>query len=333
MSEFDVRPLPEVAAQYRQAPQTAVFFDVSDRGKVELAGADAQKFLHNLSSNDILGLAPGTGCEAFLLTLKAKVVAYLTVFHLSRAGKSSLWMDFEPGVATKALAHLDHFLISERVEFNDHTSELAQVHIAGPLAAGVLGRVIPDIPPLDNLHGTFASFSGVPSQVRRHDRLGIPGFDVLCPVASREALQAALGTAGSAPAALDVYEVLRIEAGTPAQGSEMDENTFAPEVGRTAQAISYTKGCYLGQEPVVMARDRGQINRFLRRLTLPDGPVPHGSLLFHEGKEVGRVTSSAHSPATGAGVGLGYVRRGSQEAGTALEVDIAGVRHPCIVAS
>jgi folate-binding protein YgfZ len=196
----------------------------------------------------------------------------------------------------------------------------------------VLTKVFPQVPPLDDLHAASATAHAILCQIRRHDRLGVGGYDVLCPAQAAESIWTALTAAGARPAGSQTWEVLRIEAGTPAQGSDVDETTFAPEVERTAQAICYTKGCYLGQEPVVMARDRGQINRFLRRLTLPSGPVPAGSRLFRDGKEVGRVTSSALSPATGSGAGLGYVRRGNQEPGTALEVEVAGKRYPCLVA-
>jgi folate-binding protein YgfZ len=310
-----------------------VVFDTSHHGKVELTGKDAQRFLHNLSSNDILNLAPGRGCEAFLLTLKAKVVAYLTCFHLvGLDGKSSLWLDLAPGTAGQVIAHLDHYLISERVELTNHSKELAQLHVAGPQAEAVLKKAFTDLPSLEDLHATSATANGVLCQVRRHDQLGVAGYDVLCPAEGAPALWDALIAAGAHPAGRQTWEVLRIDAGTPAPGKDIDESTFAPEVERTAQAICYTKGCYLGQEPVVMARDRGQINRFLRRLTLPDGPVPHASRLFRDDKEVGRVTSSARSPGTGSGVGLGYVRRGSQEPGTALVVEVSGQRHPCLVA-
>jgi folate-binding protein YgfZ len=321
----------DVAAEYLQAHTGAVIFDRSHRGKVEAAEADAGRFLHNLSSNDILHLSPGAGCEAFLLTQKAKVVAYLTVFHLQGTnGKSSYWLDVAPGTATKVMAHLNHFLISERVELTDHTEELAQVHVAGPQASALLATVFPGQPAGD-LIVTNTTLNEVTCQIRRHDQLGVPGYDVLCPATSAEALWARLTTAGVQPAGAVAYEILRIEAGMPAQGIDVDDNTFAPEVGRTAQAICYTKGCYLGQEPIVMARDRGQVNRFLRRLALPNGTVPLGSLLHRDAKEVGRVTSSALSPATGTGVGLGYVRRGSAEPGTALEVAVAGARQVCTV--
>jgi folate-binding protein YgfZ len=167
--------------------------------------------------------------------------------------------------------------------------------------------------------------------LRQVDALGVRGYDLVLPREKAAESWRRLTQAGARPAGRDTFETLRVEAGTPAQGPDVDETTFAPEVGRTAQAICYTKGCYLGQEPIVMARDRGQVNRTLLGVKLPGGPVPHGSLLYREGKEVGRVTSSVVSPRLGTAVGLAYVRRGHQEPGTVLEVDAAGTRHPAEV--
>jgi folate-binding protein YgfZ len=128
---------------------------------------------------------------------------------------------------------------------------------------------------------------------------------------------------GARSVADEAAEIVRVETATPVYGIDFDENTFAPEVNRTARAISYNKGCYLGQEPIVMARDRGVVQRLLLGLTFA-GPVPPGSLLYKDGKEVGRVTSSVVSPARGP-IGLGYVRRGSQTPGTVLEAGEARV--------
>jgi folate-binding protein YgfZ len=140
-----------------------------------------------------------------------------------------------------------------------------------------------------------------------------------------------LAEAGAKPAGRQSYEALRVEAGAPLQGVDVDEETFAPEVGRTRQAICYTKGCYLGQEPIVMARDRGHVNRALLGLKLPGGPVPPNSLLYREGKEVGRVTSSVVSPRLGTAIALAYIRRGNQEPGTVVEVEAGGPRRPAEV--
>ncbi len=322
----DVLPAhTDPAAEYEAARTGAAVFDVSHRGKVEVAGPDAARFLHNLTSNDVLRLTPGAGCEAFLCTAKARVVAYLLLWNQPRPdGTPAFWLDLAPGMAAKAIQHLDYYLISEQVELADRTAEFAQLYLAGPRAPDILAQVFPAQSPLAPLR------SG-PGPVRRHDALGVPGYDVLAAPSEAPKVWQSLVAAGARPAGQEAFEALRIEAGTPEYGSDIDENTFAPEAGRTAQAICYTKGCYLGQEPIVMARDRGQINRTLLRLRLPDGPVPPGSLLYRDGKEVGRVTSSAAVPGRGISVGLAYVRRGNQDLGTILEVDVGGQRLPAAV--
>src|SRR5262249_7720485 len=143
-----------------------------------------------------------------------------------------------------------------------------------------------------------------------------------------------LTNAGARPGGTEVYNILRVEAGTPRYGVDIDEERLVMEVGRTAQAISYTKGCYLGQEPVGMARDPGHVNRTPLRLKVRQaGVVPHGSRLFRDGKEVGLVTSSVLSPLVGGVIALAYVRRGSQEVGTVVEIETAAGRCTAEVAS
>jgi folate-binding protein YgfZ len=312
------------ATEYEAARTGAAVFDVSHRGKIEVSGRDAAGFLHNLSSNDVLHLAPGTGCEAFLCTAKARVVAYLDIWHERQRDGSSLFrLSLAPGTASKTIRHLDFYLISEQVELADRTADFAQLYVTTPNLIDFFNQAFAELP--------RSPFRDIPGAIGRHDVLGVPGYNLLVPVSSASEVWQALVAAGARPAGREAFEALRIEAGTPAYGSDIDENTFAPEAGRTAQAICYTKGCYLGQEPIVMARDRGQINRTLLRVSLPDGPVPHGSLLYRDGKEVGRVTSSAAVPGRAGAVGLAYVRRGNQEPGTTLEVEVAGQRQPALV--
>jgi folate-binding protein YgfZ len=308
----------DVRREYEQSRTGATLFDLSHHGKVEVAGPDARAFLHNLTSADVRGLAPGATCEAFLLTTTAKVIAYLRLTCLlsSDARRAAFLLDLAPGSAERVLKHLDHYLISEQVEFADRTRELALLHVAGPRAAEVVRCVPPS----------------VSAQMFRVDRLGLPDHDLYCPREEAVALWEALVQAGATPAGREAFEVLRVEAGRPAPGVDVDETTFAPEVGRTAEAICYTKGCYLGQEPVVMARDRGQVNRRLLGLKLSGGPAPHNSPVYRDGKEVGRVTSSVVSPRLG-GIALAYLRRGNQEAGTVVEVDAAGERRTAEVAT
>jgi folate-binding protein YgfZ len=325
--------MPEPASPpegYAAARESAVLFDQSPRGKVEVAGRDAARFLHNLCSNDVNGLAPGAGCETFLATVKARMVAHLFLF---RGTGGSLWLDMVPGLAGKVVAHLDRYLISEQVELADRTAELAQLYLAGPQAAELLQRALGIEPPGPLCMVELPADESQPRQVRRRDVLCLPGFDVLCAPDAAAALGERLVASGARPAAEPLFEVLRIEAGMPVYGVDLDDNTFAPEAGRTAEAISYNKGCYLGQEPIVMARDRGQINRTLRGVKLPAGPVPMGSLLYREGKEAGRCLSCTHSPRLGIDIALAFVRRGSWDPGTALEVEVSGQRQPAEVAA
>jgi folate-binding protein YgfZ len=313
------------AEEYHHARTGAALSDESHRGKVEVRGADAARFLHNLTTNDMVNLAPGRGCEAFLTTAKAKVIAYLRFF---RQDAASFWLDVAPGAAERVIAHLDRYLISEQVEFVDHTKAFAQMHLAGPetpaLLAPLLGGAAAPAEQLQHIHVSLG-------QVRRHDALGLLGYDILCPADRATELWRLLTAGGARPIGREACEILRVEAGRPREGADIDDNTFAPEVGRIAETICYTKGCYLGQESIVMARDRGQVNRSLVGVRLPGGPVPPGSRLFSQDKEVGRVTSSIFSPRMGMALGLAYLRRGHQEPGTAVEVEVAGARAPAEV--
>jgi folate-binding protein YgfZ len=337
--------------EYHQARDGCVVFDRSHRGKIELTGMEAPRFLHNLTTQDVLNLPAGEGREAFALTAKARVVAYLLLFHVKTPqGASTYWLNLPPGKAETMLTHLDRYRISEQVDFTDRTHDIAQLHVTGPQAPAVLERAIgtalPQLTEIKDLQYFHVALT--PYAICRHDLLGLPGFDVFSPASALseavweqmtpaaatwpEALWNRLKEAGAAPAGREAFEILRVEAGTPAFGSDIDENTFAPEAGRTPQAISYAKGCYLGQEPVVMARDRGHINHTLLGLKLTAGPAPNGSLVYRDGKEVGRVTSSVVSPRLGA-IALAYIRRGNQDLGTAVEVDADGARRPAVVAA
>jgi len=312
------------AAEYAAARRNAVVFDASSRTKVLLAGADAAKFLHSLCSNDILKLPRGAGCETFWLNIKARVIAHGFVWHELQSDQASFWVDSVGGLAEKLLKHLDHYLISERVTLADQTHELAQLHVAGPAAAEIvsqaLGKTTNELAPMQQI---CPEWEGEVLQTRRSDLLGLPGYDLLASPARAVTLWERVREAGAQPAGTSVWEPLRIESGTPQYGLDMDETHLAPEVGRTKSAISYSKGCYLGQEPVVRIRDLGQVNRLLTGLLVDtEAGLPRATRLLHNGESVGQVTSSAYSPRFGKVVALGYVRRSSHQPGTILQAEI-----------
>jgi folate-binding protein YgfZ len=326
----------DAVAEYRQTRAAAGLFDLSHRGKIELTGRDAAKFLHNLCTNDILHLAPGSGCEAFFCTARAKTVAHALVEHLGLPDNEDVFrLDVAPGQVERLLKHLDYYLISEQVEISDRTRELAELHLAGPQAQAVLEAALSEsLPPLEELQHLSRPLDGVVCHIRRDSPLGLPGYDLLCPRRQAEGVWRNLTAAGAGSAGLEAFEVLRVEGGTPVYGKDIDDNRFAAEVNRTARAICYTKGCYLGQEPIVMARDRGHVNRFLMGLKVSgDGPVSSGARVVQGDNEVGQVTSSVVSAWLGTVIALAYLRRGSHEPGTAVQVESGGDRRPAQVSA
>jgi folate-binding protein YgfZ len=325
---------PTWPAEYSAARNGAALFDRSGAGIVELAGPDACQFLHNLCTQDVKALAPNEGAEAFLTTAKARVVAHGAVSHVSwTPGESRLWLDVEPGHSGRVVQHLNHFLISEQVEIADRTPEFAMLRLVGPAAPALLGPIFPSTSLSQmkpwNLSTDF--LDGKQVVIRHHVSLNLPAYDCFCERAPELAQR--LIAAGAVAAGDVTHDLLRIEAGWPRYGIDMDDNRFVVEVGRAAQAICYTKGCYLGQEPIVMARDRGQVNRMLQGVHCGAGPaLAAGTKLFQGDTEVGQVTSSVVSPRLGQAIALAYLRRGSQEPGTPLRIEGAAGRTATVCA-
>jgi folate-binding protein YgfZ len=326
-------------AEYRAAREGAALFDLSHRGKVEVTGDEAATFLHNLLTNDIKTLPYSHGRESFLCNLQARVLAYVLVYHLKifddhayLSSHDTFWLDVDPGLGDKVARHLDRHLISERAEIADRTASFAQLHLAGPGAVALAEQDgIKDLPPRQLMQHGWGPDT---VQFRRNDRLGVPGYDIVCPADRAEWHWNHWLERGARPAGLRAEDTLRVEAGTPVYGKDITESNLAPEVGRTPQAISYTKGCYLGQEPIVRLRDLGHVNRVLTGLRVEGKePLPAGARLWRDGKEAGQVTSSVWSPALGTVLALAYVRRGNTDPGTALEVELGTGRQAASVVS
>jgi folate-binding protein YgfZ len=312
------------AAEYETARQQIALFDLSHHGQVEVSGADAASFLHNLCTNEVKNLPPGHGCEAFLTTGQAKIVALVTIYRAALApDRPTFLLDAGPGMGDKVIKHLDRYLISEQVELSDRTHTRVQMHLAGPQAHEVLERVLGmTMPELAELRHTSGPIAGVACLIRRRQPLGLPGYDILCERAHAAAVWPALITGGAQPAGLQAYHILRVEAGTPVYGLDIDETNLPQEVGRVERTISFTKGCYIGQETVARIRTYGHVNRSLTGLLVNGATAAtSGAKLFRGDKEVGHITSSVVSPRLGQPIALAYVRRGSEQPGTVLEVE------------
>jgi glycine cleavage system T protein len=324
------------AAEYQNAREHAALFDISHQGKVEASGADAATFLHNLCTNEVKNLPAGAGAEAFLTTGQAKIVAFVVLYRtLLPQGPSVFHLDAGPGMGERVIQHLDRYLISEQVKLANRTHDFAQLHLAGPRAREVLEQALGGkMPNLVELQHATETLAGARCQLRCHQPLGLLGYDLLCEKERAVAVWQALIAGGARPAGLEALNTLRIEAGTPVYGTDIDDTNLPQEVARVERTISFTKGCYIGQETVARIRTYGHVNRSLLGLKLAGaGAVSPGAKLFRAGKEVGHITSSVVSPKLGQAIALAIVRRGSHEPGTILEVEEEGSRRSAEVVS
>ena len=300
----------ELDAQYRQLRQECGLVDRSARGKLLVTGPEAADYLQSQLTNDIEILEPGQGCYAALLDRKGHMQADM---RLARLASEELWMDTEPEALEPTRRHLETYKIGREVELLDVTGERSILSLIGPGAPAVCGAA----PGPEHAH-IETRVAGVGCRaIATH-----AGIDLLTFAKDAEELRAGLVAAGATPVSEEAAEILRIESGRPRFGAEMGPETMPAEAGIVEDAISFSKGCYIGQEPVARLHYKGRPNRHLRGLVLSAAAAPGSSLRLGE-KEVGRIGSVAVSPAQGP-IALAIVRR-EAEPGAQLAVGEDGV--------
>jgi folate-binding protein YgfZ len=313
-----VDPL-SVAAECAAVREGVGLVDRSEHGVLEVTGRDRATFLHALVSNEVKALAPGQGCAATLLDVHGKVQFVLYLWVLG----DKILILTPPGMAAQAMDAFDKYLFSEKAHFRDATGEWALLMLAGPRASALADRLAGTRPP----EGAWSSVAG---RIEGADVLLVRGGgetgadEVWIAVAAAEVArvrEAALA-GGARVVGAEAFEVLRIEAGTPRFGRDVDDTVLLPEIP-SATLVSHSKGCYPGQEVVVRIRDRGHVNRMLRGLVVEADAVPEsGAQVFADGAAVGHVTSATRSPALGRTLALAFVRRQQAEAGTRVTVRV-----------
>ncbi len=286
--------------------------DRSERGKLALNGAEAATFLQGQISNDVEALAPGTGCYAALLTPKGKMLGDLRVL----ATGEELLLDTERLALQELFNMIRRFSIGYELGLHKRTRERGLLSLIGPEAAAVAAGVVhgPQGPaglgPGEHAH-LATEVGGIPVRAIRT----YLGLDLLCESTDTERLRAALLEGGAVPVSEAAAETLRIEHGRPRYGLDLDDSVIPQEAGLNERAVSFTKGCYVGQETVARLFYRGKPNRLLRGLRSGE-PLAPGTELLHDERVVARVTSSAVSPRFGP-IALALVRREAPP-GTAL---------------
>jgi folate-binding protein YgfZ len=306
--------------EYEASRRAAGVFEFDFRAALLFTGPDRATFLHNILSNDILALGPGTGCYATLLTQQSKIVADAYVF----AGEDSIRLDLDRALKERAREHLEKFLVADEVEIEDPSERESALGIFGPRAADVL-RALGVVPPSETLAHGKASIADRQAWIASIDWSGDGGFQIVASGADVDAIRDALLSAGRSQgvvaASRETLDVLRLEAGIPWPGIDFDESHLVLEAG-LERGISFSKGCYLGQEVVERASSRGHVNRRLVGLRLDAEPVPsRAARIMKDAVAVGEVRSAVLSPALGRPIALGYVRREAMAPGTRLTID------------
>jgi folate-binding protein YgfZ len=312
------------ADDYRAIREGAALGALSPRRQIAVAGSDRATYLQGLLTNDIQQLAPGSGCYAAWLTPQDRMLTDLDVLE---SGDLML-LDLPADQAEPTLQRLDQYLFSEDVQLESLDGRLTGIWIHGPKAPAAIEQAVTGVP------GTAGwpdhavrrgGFDGSPVMVARMDRLGVPGYCIYVEPSVADAVAEALARAGALRAGAAALEAARIEAGFALFGVDMTEDTIPLEAGIESTAISFSKGCYVGQEVIVrvLHRGGGRVAKKLVCLRLGGPGAARGDTLHAGEREIGVVTSAASSPELGP-IAMGYVHRDFVEPGTAVRVRAAG---------
>jgi tRNA-modifying protein YgfZ len=283
---------------YEALRHGAAWMDLSARGRIVVRGRDRARLLHAITSNEVKKMTPGTGCYAFLLSPQGRIQADLNLFCF----EDRFLIDTEPEVRENVYRHIKRYIIADQVELEDVTQQTGAIGLEGPGAAAVLATLSAPIPGTDysQLEWDLATVAAVTFT-------GQPGFRIYCAAESVANTVRRLESAGAKPATSEDARLVRIENGKPRYGEDIRETSLVQET-QQMHAVSFTKGCYLGQEIVERVRAQGHVNKKLMRVEL-DGsePLAAGTKTTVDGAEA-EITSSVYSPGSGKVVALAYVR-------------------------
>jgi folate-binding protein YgfZ len=286
----------EIDGQYRAMREEAGFLERAGRAHVDVRGPEAADYLQGQLTNDVEALAPGEGRYAALLDRKGHMQADMRVLRL---GAEEFWLDAEGLGREAVLRHLSMYKVGRDVEVEDASGRRTVVSLIGPMSVEITGAA-----PLAEEHAhTEAIMEGVTCRIVKTDL----GVDVICPADSAGEIRKLAADSGAVEVSEEAAEILRVESGRPRFGREMTTDTIPAEAGINERAVSFTKGCYIGQETVARLHYKGRPNRHLRGLRLA-APAREGDAIVLGERDVGRVGTAVVSPALGP-IALAVVRR------------------------
>jgi tRNA-modifying protein YgfZ len=314
--------------EYRALTTSAGILDCSEAAKIEVSGKNAVLFLNGLVTADLKLLGEGQGALAAFLNVQGKVLALTRIYPR----QSGLLLELDASNREKIFRNLSRFVPAGEFELNDLTDQLALLSLQGPQAEDILRTFALTTPPNEAFSTVQLVIDGASVLVARHDRLGTPGFDLYIPrdhlTEVRKVLSSAAIRFGGRQVSKTAAEIVRIDAGVSVEPNEVNEDHILLETGLD-NAVSYTKGCYLGQEIIARIHWRGQPARRIRRLALEAKSLPDpGTELFAaDAKRVGELTSTTTVPSADGPrmVALGYVHRYYLTEGTRFSLKTNGV--------
>ena len=307
----------EIQTQYEALQSGVGIAPCKNRAQIELTGKDRVSFLHGFCTNDIKRLNPGQGCEAFFTDVQGKTIGFANIF----CEVNRIVVETAPGQAEHLIKSLDRFLIREDVQLTDRSESWCALRVAGPAAAGLIEQVFGVEITLEPRHHLRCQWQGQELAVRRVDYISRADYLIAIETSDWQACWDAFEAAAAVPCSESALEIARIEAGTPNFGVDMTDANLPQEVDRNATAISFTKGCYLGQETVARIDAMGHVNRLLRGVRMVvSKEIPRlGTEFVRDDKVVARVTSACWSYKLQAPLALAYVRRDFSSPGSRLE--------------
>lgn len=314
ITEPDGFPVPlrygPAEEEHRALREGAGIADLSWRGRLELLGKDRLRFLHNYVTCDVKGLAPGAGAYGFFTSPQGRILSDAVLLAL----EDRLWVEVGPGQEEPIAAHLKKYILADRVEVRS-LEDMLPMAVLGPRAEEVLGA---DLSALGAAwsHARIA-VHGTEVELQRRGLMGAPAWTLWVSASVAAPLVERLIEQGARPVGFEALEALRAEAGVPRFGRDFGPDNFPQETG-IDEAVSYTKGCYLGQEVVARIHYRGGVQNVLRRLFFEGVEPAQGVALVHDGRETGKATTVVGS------MGLGILHRRAAEPGTRVEVEGGG---------
>ena len=294
---------------YQALRSAAAWLDLSGRGKIIATGEDRARLLHAMTTNQVQELKPGEGCYAFFLNAQGRILGDVNLF----CRENDFLLDVEPETRDSLYQHLDHYIIADDVTLEDATPRIGTLSIEGPQALAAAARTGAPVPDKPWAHAAWNNIT-----VANVSSTGAPALRFFVPKDEKQALIEKFTIPEASP---EAARVVRLENLQPRYGEDILGTTLSQET-RQSHAVNFNKGCYIGQEIVERVRSRGLVHRLLAGVEIDSSKPPEpDTRLFQGDQDVGKMMSSAFSPALGKVVGLAYLRRELAEPGTALTVN------------